>query len=258
VDKQADLHESVVVGPYAVIGPDVRIGPGTKVGPHTVISGPATIGAGNEIGPFATIGAAPQDLKYSGEPTELIVGDHNHIREYVTMHRGTVGGRQATVVGSDNYIMAYAHVAHDCRIGSRVIMSNAATLGGHVDVEDKAIIGGLVAVHQFCRIGAHAFIGGMSGINKDVPPFVIATGVRGEMRVSNINIVGLRRAGFSDEALAHLRAAFKIIFRRPELLLEEALQQALAEAPNCAEVIHLVDFFRTTRRSVLRSSANGE
>lgn len=255
IDATAELDETVSVGPYAIIGPRVKIGPHTEVGPHTIISGRTTIGARNKIGPFAVVGAEPQDLKYNGEETELIIGNDNRIREYATLHRGTGDGGGVTRVGDSNFFMAYTHVAHDCMIGNHVIMSNAATLGGHVEVQDRAIVGGLVAVHQFSRIGAHSFIGGHSGVSRDVPPYVVVTGTRGDMRVSSINVVGLRRVGFSEATISTLRAVFKIIFREPQLLLEEALNKALQHAPDCPEVVNLVQFFRTSKRSVLRSSA---
>lgn len=258
VDPAATLHETVNVGPYTIIGPAVTIGADCEIAAHCVITGPTRIGVGNRIGPFATIGAPPQDLKYHGEPTELIIGDHNVIREYVSLHRGTPTGIGYTQVGSHNLLMAYVHIAHDCIIGSHVVMANAATLAGHVAIEDHAIIGGLTAVHQFSRIGTYCFIGGMSGLSKDVPPYVIMSGIRDQMRVTGINRVGLKRAGFSAEAINGLVQAFKIIFRRPELLLQEALDQALAEVPDCAEVQHLVEFFRTSERSVLRTAGDDD
>lgn len=258
IDPGATLHETVSVGPYAVVGPDVAIGPGCEIASHTVITGPTKIGAGNKIGPFATVGAPPQDLKYHGEPTELIIGDHNVIREYVSIHRGTPTGISYTKVGDHNLLMGSVHIAHDCIVGNHVIMANAATLAGHVEIEDRAIIGGLTAVQQFSRIGTYCYIGGMSGVSKDVPPYVIMSGIRGQMRVTGINRVGLKRAGFSPESISGLVQAFKIIFRRPELLLQEALDLALAEVPGCAEVEHLVNFFRTTKRSVLRAAGDDD
>ena len=258
IDPGAQLHETVTVGPYAVIGPEVSLGAGCEIAAHAIITGPSRIGAGNKIGPFTTVGAPPQDLKYSGEPTELIIGDHNVIREYVSIHRGTVTGINQTRIGNHNLLMASVHIAHDCVVGNGVIMANAATLAGHVEIEDRAIIGGLTAIQQFTRIGTFCYIGGMSGVSKDVPPYVIMSGIRGQMRVTGINRVGLKRAGFSSASITSLVQAFKIIFRRPELLLQEALDEALAAAPDCAEVQRLVQFFRTTKRSVLRSAGDDD
>jgi UDP-N-acetylglucosamine acyltransferase len=258
IDSSAELDSSVVVGPYAVIGPEVRIGAGCEIGPHTVIGGPTTMGAGNRIGSFANVGADPQDLKFSGERVELVMGDNNTIREYVSIHRGTESGHGRTTIGSDNLFMAYSHIAHDCSIGNRVILANAATLGGHVQIADKATLGGLVAVHQFTRIGAYAYIGGMSGISKDIPPYIIVAGIRNQMRVAGINKVGLQRSGFDEETVRKLSKAFRIIFRTPGLLLEQALEKTLAEFPDCEPVKHLVEFFRSSPRPVVRTSGHGE
>jgi UDP-N-acetylglucosamine acyltransferase len=253
VDPGAELDSSVTVGPYVIIEKNVRIGRESIIKPHSVISGPTTIGSGNVIGPFATVGAPPQDLKYRGEETELVIGDNNQIREYVSIHRGTVTGRSVTTVGSGNLLMGYVHIAHDCVIGNHAILANAATLAGHVQVEDHAIIGGLVAVHQFTRIGSYSYIGGLSGISRDVPPFVIVSGIRKQMRVSGINKVGLRRRGFDNETLKKLDRAYKIIFMTPGLLLQEALDQAAAEVTDCEPVDQLLNFFRTSKQGVIRT-----
>jgi UDP-N-acetylglucosamine acyltransferase len=258
VDSGAELDSSVNVGPYVVIEKDVRIGPDTIIKPHSVITGPTTIGSGNVIGPFATVGAPPQDLKYKGENTELHIGDNNQIREYVSMHRGTVTDKGITTVGSGNLLMGYVHIAHDCVVGNSAILANGATMAGHVQVEDHAIIGGLVAVHQFIRIGAYSYIGGLSGISKDVPPFVIVSGTRKHMRVSGINKVGLRRRGFDNETLKKLDKAYKIIFMTPELLLQDALDQAAAEITDCESVIQLINFFRTSKQGVIRTLESGD
>ena len=198
VDSSAQLDSTVEIGPYAVIGANVTIGAGTKVEAHAVVSGPSTIGERNLIGSFATVGGAPQDLNYKGEPTELIIGSDNQIREYASIHRGTPNGKAKTVIGNNCLLMAYIHIAHDCLIGDNVVMANVATLAGHVEVGERAAIGGLVAVHQFCRIGAFSYIGGVSGLGLDVPPYVIVAGIRDRTRVSGINKVGLRRNGFSQ------------------------------------------------------------
>jgi UDP-N-acetylglucosamine acyltransferase len=252
VDPTAQLDSSVEIGPYAVIGADVKIDADTVVQAHGVVNGPTTIGRRNLIGSFATVGGAPQDISYKGEPTELIVGDDNQIREYASIHRGTPGGAGKTVIGSNCLLMAYIHIAHDCQIGDHVIMANVATLAGHVQVGERAAIGGLVAVHQFCRIGALSYIGGVSGIGHDVPPYVIVAGIRDRTRVSGINKVGLRRNGFPREVIQNLDAIFRIIYRSPNLLLKDALDMARREYPDCPEVQHMVDFFESSKRGVIR------
>ncbi len=253
IDSGAELDSSVEVGPYAVIEKGVRIGQNTVIKPHSVITGPTTIGSGNVIGPFATVGAPPQDLKYKGEDTELVVGDNNQIREYVSIHRGTVTDRGITTVGSGNLLMGYVHIAHDCIVGNSAILANAATLAGHVQVEDHAIIGGIVAVHQFTRIGAYSYIGGLSGISKDVPPYIIVSGTRKDMRVSGINKIGLRRRGFDKDTLKKLDKAYRIIFMTPDLLLKDALEQASRETGDCEPVTQLIDFFRNSKQGVIRT-----
>jgi len=253
VDPGAELDSSVNVGPYVVIEKGVKISKETTIKPHTVITGPTTIGSGNMIGPFATIGAPPQDLKYKGEDTELVIGDNNQIREYVSIHRGTVGDKGITLLGNGNLLMGYVHIAHDCVIGNSAILANAATLAGHVQIEDHAIIGGLVAVHQFSRIGAHSYIGGLSGISKDVPPFIIVSGIRKQIRISGINKIGLRRHGFDKETLKKLDKAYKIIFMSPDLLLKDALEQAAGEIYDCEPVKQLIDFFHNSKQGVIRT-----
>lgn len=252
VDPKAELDSSVIVGPYAVIEAGVCIDADTRVEPHAVISGPTKIGKRNLIGSFAIVGGAPQDLGYKGEPTELIIGDDNQIREYASIHRGTPSGAGKTIIGNSNLLMAYTHVAHDCKIGNHVILANVATLAGHVEVGDRASIGGLVAVHQFCRIGSFSYIGGVSGISLDVAPYVIIAGTRNRTRISGINKIGLKRNGFSRETINNLDAAFKIIFRSPNLLLKDALEKARNEIPDCPEVEHLISFFENSKRGVVK------
>jgi len=252
VDADARVHPSATVEPYAVIDGPVRIGAETVIGAHAVISGHTTIGSNNSIGSFASIGAPPQDIHYRGEPTELIIGDNNQIREYVSIHRGTIDGNGKTVIGDGNMIMAYSHIAHDCRLGDHVIMANVATLAGHVEIGDHVNLGGLVAVHQFCRIGDYTYIGGLSGISKDVPPFVILSGTRNRMRITGINKIGLRRSGLDNGVIVKLDQAFKIIFRTPDLLTKEALEKTLQEIPDCPQVEQLVEFFRTSSRGVVK------
>jgi len=209
VHEGAEIHESVEIGPYAIVGPHVKIGAGTTVGPHAVLDGRTEIGENNQIFHHASIGAVPQHAKYRGEPTRLTIGSDNIIREFVTIHLGTVEDRSITIVGSHIILMAYAHVAHDCTLEDAVILANAATLGGHVYVERNAIVGGLVGVHQFVRIGRHAIVGGMSGIRLDIPPFVRASGV--PSKLYGLNTVGLERSGFSPEEIGRLRKAYRIL-----------------------------------------------
>lgn len=254
VDPSAELDSSVTVGPYAVIEAGVRIGADTTVLAHAVVSGPTTIGERNLIGSFAVVGGAPQDLGYKGEPTELIIGSDNQIREYASIHRGTPSGKRRTVIGDYNLLMAYTHVAHDCQIGNHVIMANVATLAGHVEVGDRASIGGLVAIHQFCRIGTFSYIGGVSGIGLDVPPYVILAGTRNRTRISGVNKVGLKRNGFSRETIRMLDTAFRIIFRTPNLLMKDAIEVARKEFPECPEVQILVKFFEDSKRGVVKQT----
>jgi UDP-N-acetylglucosamine acyltransferase len=252
VDPQAQIHDTAEIGPYAVIQGKVVIGENTVVNAHASISGPTTIGARNTIGSFTSIGAPPQDLTYKGEPTELIIGDDNQIREYASIHRGTVAGKGKTIVGSSNMIMAYSHIAHDCVIGNRVILANVATLAGHVEIGDHVNIGGLVAVLQYCRVGAFTYVGGLSGISLDVPPFVIIAGTRNRMRITGINKIGMRRSGMSRERINKLEEAFKIIFRSPQLLLKDALVKVREDIPDSPEVDLLIDFFQTSKRGVVK------
>lgn len=256
IDHEADVDPSAKIGAYALVEAGVSIGKNTEVLPHSVITGHTSIGCDNIIGPFAAVGSPPQDIHYKGEPTRLTIGDGNQIREYVSIHRGTPGGQGVTSIGNNNLLMAYTHVAHDCQIGNNVIMANAATLGGHVQIRDRATIGGLVAIHQFTRIGEYAYVGGMSGISKDVPPFIIVSGTRNQMRVSGINKIGLRRAGFDNGTIKNLHKAFLTIFNAPELLLQDALDKTLKEFSDCPPVVQLVSFFKESSRSVVRTSSD--
>ncbi|HER34282.1 MAG TPA: acyl-ACP--UDP-N-acetylglucosamine O-acyltransferase [Halothiobacillaceae bacterium] len=248
VHPEARIGENVSIGPFSVIGAGVEIGDGTWIGPHVVINGPTRIGRDNRIFQFASIGEAPQDLKYAGEPTRLEIGDRNTIREYCTMHRGTAQGEGVTVVGSDNLFMASTHVAHDCHIGSHVIMANAASLAGHVVVEDWAILSGFSVVHQFCRIGAHSFSGGATKITQDVPPFVMVDGARA--RPIGINKNGLKRRNFSEETIRDLHRVFKLLIRnRPT---KENWDEAEDMAATCPEVRQFLDFIRASQRGIVR------
>ena len=258
VDPDACLDSSVHVGPYTVIEKNVQIGPDTEIGPHSIISGPTTMGARNRIGSFASIGAPPQDIHYQDEPTRLEIGDDNWIREYTSLHRGSPGGSGVTRIGNHNLLMAYSHVAHDCRLDNHIIMVNNATLGGHVEVGDRVTLGGMVAVHQFSRIGEYSFIGGMSGISLDVPPYIIVAGIRNKVNIRGINRIGLKRAGFDSQTIRNLLKAFVIIFKTPDLLLQDALEKTMTEIPDCRAVARLVDFFRDSNRNVMRLSSDGD
>ena len=252
VAESAQLHESVTVGPYSVIEDGVIVGAGTTVATHVRISGPTIIGENNHIDSFVALGGAPQDVGYRDEPTELLIGNNNHIREYVSIHRGTVKGGGKTLIGSDCLLMAYAHVGHDCIIEDHVIVVNAAHLSGHTEVGAHATIGGLTGTHQFSRIGTFSFIGGGSAVSKDVPPYAMVTGERGQMHISGLNKVGLRRNGFSRETITKIDAAYRILFRTPELLHNEALEKAEQELGGCAEVDELLNFIRSSKRGVVK------
>lgn len=249
IDPRARLAEDVTVGAYTIIGPDVEIGSGTWVGPHVVVNGPTRIGRDNKIYQFASIGEGPQDKKYAGEPTRLEIGDRNVIREYASLNRGTVQGSEVTRIGNDNWIMAYVHIAHDCHVGNGTIFANAASLAGHVTVGDMAILGGFAIVHQFCRIGAHSFCAMGSAINRDVPPYVMVSGHMAEPH--GINSEGLKRRGFSREAIQQIRRAYKLLYKS-KLRLEEAMEQVELLAAECQEVRLLATFVEETTRGIVR------
>jgi len=250
VDPKAEIGEEVEIGPYSVIRHGVVIGQGTKIGPHVVIGERTQIGRNCQIFQFASIGEAPQAFAYKGEPTLLQMGDNNIVREFVTLHRGTVSGGGKTVIGDGNLLMAYSHVAHDCHVGNQIVFANGATLAGHITIEDHAVIGGLSAIHQFCRIGAYAFISGLTGVSLDIPPYMLAAGDRAKL--FGLNTVGLKRNRFSEEVIKALKKAYRIIFRSA-LTLEKALQ-SLEEDPIAGfpEVRHLLDFIRHTKRGISR------
>jgi UDP-N-acetylglucosamine acyltransferase len=251
IHPDAKIAEGVEIGPYAVIGEHVRIGKGTKVGSHTVIDGWTEIGEDNTIFHMASVGAVPQDLKYRGEQTWLRIGNGNTIREFASLHLGTVTGDSETTVGDGNLIMAYSHVAHDCHIGNGVILANAATLAGHVVIEDYAILGGLCAILQFTHIGAHVMIGGATTVTLDVPPYTILTGDRREARLRGLNLVGLKRRGFSDETISSLKKAYKIL-SLSGLRLAEAIEKMKADIPTSPEVEHFISFIESSKRGVCR------
>ena len=249
VDRRAELDSSVEVGPYAVLGPKVKIGPRTRVGPHAVIEGDTTIGADNVIFQFASVVAIPQDLKYAGEATKLIIGDGNQIREFATVHIGTAGGGGVTRVANKCLLMANSHVAHDVQLGDGCILANSTALAGHVVVEDHVIFGGLSAVHQFTRVGRLAFISGGAMVTQDVPPYVTVHGDRAE--VVGINTVGLTRAHFDEHALARVKEAYKIVFRS-KMGLREAIAHVRAEHGGHGEIDHFVAFLEGTQRGIAR------
>jgi len=246
VDAKAQLGKDVEIGPYCVVGKDVRLGDGCRLHSHVVIDGLTTIGAGNAFYPFACIGLQTQDLKHRGGKCYVEIGDRNTFREYATVHAATFDGGKTTI-GSHGNFLAYTHIAHDCRVGDHVIMSNVGTLAGHVVVEDRAVIGGLAAVHQFVRIGKMSMIGGCSKVVQDVPPFMIADGHPAEVRT--INKEGLKRNGVSEDVQSHLRAAFKILFRTG-LSNSGAVEKLKQEIPLGPEVQHLMEFVRTSERGI--------
>ncbi len=249
LDSKAELDSNVEVGPFCIIRGRVKIKKGSRLLSHVIVEGQTEIGENCTIYPFSSIGFPPQDLKYNGEPTSLEIGDNNIIREYATIHRASVGGDGVTSVGDNGFFMAYVHVAHDCKIGNNVILTNAATLAGHVVVEDFAYIGGLVAIHQFTRIGRHAMVGGFSGINQDIPPYMMASGARAKL--FGTNTIGLQRHGFSEKKINEIKKAYRILFRekRP---LKEALKTILDEFPASEEIGHLVEFIEKNKRGICR------
>jgi len=250
VDSKAEIAEGVEIGPYSVIEKDVVIGERTKIGPHVVIREGTRIGKQCHIFQFSSIGEAPQAFAYKGEKTYLLIGDQNIIRESVTLHRGTVPGGKKTIIGNNNYFMAYAHVAHDCQIGNQVVMANGATLAGHIQIEDHATIGGLSAVHQFCQIGTHAFLSGLTGVSLDIPPYTLASGSRAKL--FGLNLVGLKRHHFSEETLRALKKAYRLIFRSG-LTMEKAVKQVKEDSiSQMPEVQHLLQFIQNSKRGICR------
>jgi len=249
VSGRARLHEEVSIGPYSIVGPDVEIGPGTRVESHVVLKGPCVIGRDNHIFQFASIGDDPQDKKYAGEPTRLVIGDRNTIREYCTINRGTVQDAGVTRVGNDNWIMAYVHIAHDCVIGDQTIFANNSTLAGHVHIGDWAILGGFTAVHQYCHIGAHTLTGIFTSVTKDIPAYVLASGQPAVPR--GINAEGLKRREFSSNQISNLREAYRALYRQG-LKLEEAVEILEERARTQEEVVALLDSVRSSSRGLIR------
>jgi len=243
VDPQAELDAGVVIGPYTIVGPHVKIAGGTTVGPHVVIEGHTTIGRDNRIFQFGSIGAANQDKKYQGEPTELVIGARNTIREFVTLHVGTVQDKAVTRIGDDNWIMAYTHIAHDCVVGSHTTLANNATLAGHVELGDWVTVGGLTGIHQFVKVGPHAMVGFASAVTQDIPPFMLVDG--NPLAVRGVNVVGLRRREFGETRIAAIRQMHKLLYREGRTL--EAARQAIAAlapaAPQAAGDVALMGAF---------------
>ncbi len=249
VHPRAEIADDVAIGPYAVIGENVKIGRGTKIGAHVVIEGWTEIGEDCTFFHMASVGTIPQDLKFSGEETWLKIGRGNTFREFVTLNRGTQAGGGATIIGDHNFLMAYAHVAHDCRIGNRVIMANAATLAGHIHIGDHAVIGGLVGVHQFVKIGAYVLVGGCSAVAQDIPPFMSAAGVHAKLY--GLNLVGLKRHGFSPERIQNLKRAYRILFRS-KLTLKEAIKKVQEELEMNLDIQELLKFLENSERGICR------
>lgn len=251
IDSSAQLSAGVEVGPYAIIGKHVTIGSGTTIGAHAVIGDWTTIGENNQIFHQTSVGAPPQDLKYHGEEAWTRIGNNNVIREFATIHRGTPTGHGETVVGNGNLMMAYSHVAHDCIIGNGVVMANVATLAGHVTVEDNVILGGLVAVHQFSTIGAYAMIGGGTMVGLDILPYTIATSAKREAKLRGLNLIGLKRRGFSDETISNLKKAYKTLFMA-NLKLPDAIARIKSEISGCTEIDYLLAFIENSKRGICR------
>ncbi len=249
VDPSASIGEGCRIGAYAFIGAEVVIGPDCQIDHHASVSAYTTIGRGGRLWPFAAVGGEPQDLKFGGERSELVIGDNVQVREFATLNRGTHHGGGVTRVGDNCMFMAYSHVAHDCQIGDHVVMANGVALAGHVTIEDHVGVGGLTAVHQFTRIGRHCFIGGTSGVAQDMAPFCLCEGNRA--KTHGLNTIGLKRAGFSDETLAALKKAYAIVFRT-RTPIAKALAQVEAEVPDLPEVRHFVGFIRASERGVAR------
>lgn len=249
IDPNAQLDSTVKVGAYSIIGPHVQIGAHTEIGPHTVIEGHTTIGEHNRIFQFASLGAVPQDKKYAGEPTRLIIGNHNTIREFTTFNLGTETGIGETRIGDHNWIMAYVHLAHDCVVGNHTIFANNASLAGHVTINDWVILGGYTLVHQFCIIGEHAMTAFAAGVHKDIPPYVMASGYRAEP--AGINSEGMRRRGFNAEQIANVKNIYKILYRQG-LNYEEARNHVLALSTTAPELTTFADFFAVSHRGIIR------
>ncbi|MEK6582759.1 MAG: acyl-ACP--UDP-N-acetylglucosamine O-acyltransferase [Nitrospirota bacterium] len=249
IDPNAVIDEDVFIGPFCIVGEGVKLKKGARLMSNVIIEGNTEIGEGCQIYPFASIGLPPQDIKYKGEKTGVRIGNNTVIREYASVHRASVGGDGMTAVGDNNFLMAYVHIAHDCKIGNNVVIANSAGLAGHVAVEDYAVIGGIVGVHQFTRIGAYAMVGAFSGIGQDIPPYTMASGPRAKL--FGLNSVGLKRNGFPDSTINELKKAYKILFRE-KLTLKEALKKVQKDFPDSKEIRYLVGFIEKNKRGVCR------
>jgi UDP-N-acetylglucosamine acyltransferase len=249
VSPDAHLGEGIEIGPYTIVGPDVTIGENTVIGPHVVIEPHTDIGENCRIFQFSSLGGNPQDLKFDGDESRVIIGNNNTIREYVTINRATSADIGTTIIGDNNFLMAYSHIAHNCKLGNNIVMANAVNLAGHIHIEDYAIIGGLTGIHQFTRIGCHCMIGGASAVTKDVPPYVLAAG--NYAKVHGLNLIGLKRRDFSKETIRTLKKVYTIIFRS-SLLLSEALKRTMEEVEDIPEVKHFIDFIQKSERGICR------
>jgi UDP-N-acetylglucosamine acyltransferase len=249
ISPNAEIEEDTYIGPFCIIHDQVHIKKGTRLISNVVVEGATEIGEDCTIYPFTSIGLPPQDMKYKGEKTGVKIGNQNTIREYITIHRASVSGDGITSIGDHNFLMAYVHIAHDCKIGTSVIMANLATLAGHVSVEDHAVVGGLVAIHQFTRIGAYAMVGGFSGVGQDIPPYMIASGAR--VKLFGLNTVGLKRHGFSDSTINELKKAYKILFREKRTL-KDAIKKIQEDLPYTDEIKRLIEFIQKNKRGICR------
>ena len=249
IDPKAELDSSVEVGAFSIIGAEVKVGADTRIGSHVVVKGPTTIGKNNQIFQFSSLGEAPQDKKYANEPTTLEIGDNNTIREFCTFNRGTVQDKGKTSIGNDNWIMAYVHIAHDCTIGNNTIMANNASLAGHVDIHDYAILGGFTLIHQFCKVGAHVITAVNTVVFKDIPPYVTAAGY--DASPHGINAEGLKRRGFSVDTIMQIKRAYKALYRN-SLTLEEAKIELAEMQKTCPEIALLTDFLNVSTRGIVR------
>ncbi len=249
ISSKAVIYDDVSIGPFCIVGEGVTIKSGTRLLSNVVIEGNTEIGEYCTIYPFTSIGLPPQDLKYTNENTGVIIGNNNIIRENITIHRGSIKGDGVTVIGNSNFLMAYVHIAHDCKIGNSIVMANVATLGGHVIVEDFTVIGGLVAVHQFTRIGAYCMIGGFSGVAQDIIPYMIASGERA--RLYGPNAIGLKRQGFTDETINLLKKVYKILFREKNTL-HNAIEKIKQELPQTKEILNIINFIEKSERGICR------
>lgn len=249
IAPDAVIGEGVEIGAYTIIGPGVRIGAGSWIGPHAVINGPTTLGSDNKVFQFASIGDAPQDKKYRGEPTRLEIGDRNVFREFCSINRGTAGGRAVTRIGDDNLFMSYSHVGHDCIVGSQCVMSNCTALAGHVELGDWVILSGYSGVHQFCKVGAHSFMANNAAVTRDVPPYLLVAGTPAEPK--GVNSEGLKRRGFGPEQIANIRNAYRLLYRSG-LKLAAATEQLQALAVDQPELLPFVQFLAASERSIVR------